>query len=297
MYSVRRVVYTMVTLFIFVSPVLAQPPWVWEPPLRGPQLGVLVENLSFEKLDYLSLPYGIRVTRVMPGSPAEAGGLRAGDILLTIDGQPVFSVARLRWLIGKTAPDAHLELKYHRNGASPTVAIVLRGRTGRPAPPPGLHREWVWTSPDYLGVSLQSLTLGLREALAVPKDVGVLVAEVYKGSPADQAGLRAGDVILKMDRRTIRDVDDMQRVLDYFEPGEQVQVAIIREKKQEQFTLTLGERKRPRIFGRWWEWVEPYNDEPPFFADPDWWRGMEEFIERWRRYWEDKRHQSSHQTL
>lgn len=297
MYLVRRLVFTIVTLLIFVSPVLAQPPWVWKPPVRGPQLGVFVDNLSFNKLDSLKLPYGVRITRVIPGSPAETGGLRGGDILLAIDGQPVFSVARLRWLIGNMAPDARLELKYQRDGESSTAEIDLRGRMGRPALPPGMQREWVWTSPGYLGVSLQSLTLGLREALAVPKGVGVLVAEVYEGSPADKAELRAGDVILKMDRRTIRDVADVQRVLDYFEPGEQIQVEIIREKKQEQFTVTMGERKGPRVFERWREWMLPYNDEPPFFTDPDFWRGLEDFIEHWRHYWEEIQHEYPRQTL
>ena len=297
MCSVRQIVFTIATLVVFITPVYAQPPWIWKPPVRGPQLGVLVDNLSFNRLDSLKLPYGVLITQVMPGSPAEAGGLRAGDILLTIDDQPVFSVARLRWLIGKSAPDAHLALKLHRNGETPTATIVLREGMGPSATPPGLHREWYWTSPGYLGVSLQSLTTGLREALAIPKDAGLLVAEVYKDSPADKAGLRAGDVILKMDRRTIMDVDDMQRVLDYFEPGEQLQVVIIREKKQEQFTVTLGERMAPRFFGRSREWMKPYNNGPPFFTDPDWWRGMEEFIERWRHYWEDKWRERSHQTL
>jgi serine protease Do len=114
------------------------------------------------------------------------------------------------------------------------------------------------------------LTKGLREAFSVPDDVGVMVSEVYDGSEADRAGLRAGDVIVKMDRRAIRDIDDVQRVLNYFEPNDKLTLEIIRDKKRKQLEVVLGERKGPRNFGQWRQWMEPYYQNPPFLADPEW---------------------------
>lgn len=297
-----RHLFIMLGMLMLIAPsALARPPSPWErpwsEPAPGPRLGVLVSELSFQELDALQLPYGVRVTRVLPGSPAEVGGLRADDIVLELDSQPVFSVVRLQWLIGKSAPGRPFALRYYRDGASATVEISLRWPEARPLPPPGVHRGWLWSSPGYLGVSLQSLTEGLREAFSVPADVGILVTEVFQGSPADRAGLRPGDVIVKMDRRSIRDMQDVQRVLDYLEPGEQMDLEIIREKKPEQLSVTLGERKGPGVSGRWQEWRWPYGDEPPFFADPDWWRRMEEFMQRWRQYWEEEPESAPHRAL
>lgn len=130
------------------------------------------------------------------------------------------------------------------------------------------------------------MTEGLRDAFAVPGDVGVLITEVFPGSPASRAGLRPGDVIVKMNRRSIRDMDDVQRSMDYLEPDEQMNVEIIREKQPEQLGVTLGERKTPTDSSPWRDWRNPYSEDPPFFTDPDWWLGIEEFMQRWRRHWE-----------
>lgn len=277
-------------LLLLINAVQAQPPWLGEPsgehPPRGMQLGVLVEELSMQQLDTLQLPYGVRITRVLPGSPAEAGGLQPGDILLEAGGQPVFSVARLRWVVQNAAPGDGLQLKYARDGLRATAELRLaRAEPARPSA--DVDPERGWTTAAYLGVSLQPLTAGLREAFSVPAEVGVLIAEVYPDTPASQAGLAAGDVIVRMDRRTIREIGDMYRVLDYFEPGEQLAVEVIRDGANRELVVTLGERGKgteqppvPRP-------PQGYGDMQPFF-DPAWWHGIEKFVDRWREYFEQR---------
>ncbi len=283
-YAMQYLTTKTLILLLLAPCVYAQPPWAWRTPWQqstpGPQLGVHVEELSFRRLDTLAVPYGVLVTGVMPRSPAEAGGLRVGDILLELDNQAIFSVARLRWLLDKAGPNQTIALKYHRASESLTAQIGLRETMA----PPDMQSEWGWISPSYLGASLQALTEGLREAFSVPGDVGVLVTEVFENSPGQRAGLRAGDVIVKMNRRPIHTIDDVQRVLNYLGPGEQMDVEIIRDKKSEQLKVTLGERRGPNIFGRWQDWMEPYQGQLPFFADPDWWHGMDEFMRHWRQY-------------
>ena len=275
--------------FMMALPAFAQPPWEWWPgrdeAAQGPRMGVLVEDLSFHELDSLDLPYGVRVTRVLPGSPADASGIRAGDIVLHFDTQPVFSVARLQWLTGKASAGGTVTLRYYRDGNISDTGLSFDAPLTPAVPPPEPQREWIWKSPDYLGASLQSLTPGLREALAVPDGLGALVSEVNQNSPAERAGLRAGDVIVKMDRRTVHDISDVERVLDYFETGERLSLEVIRDKKKLQVSLTLGERRQRPGFGYRDQWPAPNAERLPFF-NPDWWRELEEFTERWRHHWE-----------
>jgi membrane-associated protease RseP (regulator of RpoE activity) len=142
-------------------------------------------------------------------------------------------------------------------------------------------------SARYLGVGLQPLTPGLREAFSVPDGIGVLIAEVYRDSPAARSGLAAGDTIVRMDRRTISSIPDVYRVLDYFEPGEEIEIEVIREGERQSLRVTLGERDVPaaREYGE--NWPSPRSGEP--FFDPRWWEGIDEFLQRWRDYFEQER--------
>jgi serine protease Do len=285
-----------VMLLATIAPAAAlaqtQPPWGWGPPAtshaEGPALGVLVDDIPFDRLDGMGLSYGVEVAEVVAGTPAAEAGLLAGDILVKVNGQPVFSVSRLQWLVSQAAPEAALEVTYRREGNLSTASITPRPMSPVPEPPaPTEHRQqWQRDMPGYLGARLQPLTAGLREAFAVPADAGALVVEIYENSPAGRADLRAGDVLVRMDRKTIRDITDVRRVLDYFGAGETVQVEIIRDRKPQTLVVELGEQRG--YGGRMREQSRgPYQRGPmPFFADPDWWRDMEPFIEDWRRYWE-----------
>jgi C-terminal processing protease CtpA/Prc len=115
----------------------------------------------------------------------------------------------------------------------------------------------------------------------------VLISEVYPDTPASKSGLSAGDVIVRMDRRTIGEIADMHRVLDYFEPGEQLVVEVIRDGKNQELTVTLGQRDRPPRREPGPGRVEPGGDTQPLF-DPAWWDEIEEFVDRWKDYFEQR---------
>jgi S1-C subfamily serine protease len=300
MYSLRHLLMAAALLVPFLPAAFAQPP-VLQPPAAEaadrPALGVLVAEIPFEQLDSLGLAYGVEVTRVLPGSPAEEAGLRAGDVLVELDGLPLFSVPRLRWLVGQAATNVPLVVTYNRDGTATTVKITPRRMQAAAPPSPHWQPQSSQASSSYLGVKLQALTPGLRKAFEVAEGTGALVAEVYAGSPADKAGLRAGDVIVKMDRRTIHDSEDVQRVVDYFDPGEPVKVEIIRDRKNQTLTVELGERAGSRGNEAWPSWQHPEPGPTPFFADPDWWREMEDFMEQWRHYWEGSRDESGGKAL
>ena len=294
-------------LFVFGILMLMSPTavvhsqWGWErpwlEPAAGPRLGVMIGDVSFEDLDARKLAYGVEVTRVLPDSPAKAAGLRPGDVLVELDGQALFSVARVQWLVRKADPDKAVELKYYRRGKPLSTEINPARSPRQTLSRPESPREISRPSGAYLGVILQSLTPGLREAFSVPEGLGMLVTEVVAGGPADRAGLRAGDVIIKLDRRAIHDMQDVWRVLEYLEPGQEMPAELIRDGKTKQFPVTLGERKAPDVYYEYRGWRGRHGDDRPFLGDPEWWRGMGDFMQWWQEHWDDRDVGTPHRPL
>ncbi len=103
----------------------------------------------------------------------------------------------------------------------------------------------------WLGVVIQDITPGITEAIGVKE--GILVAQVLKGSPADKAGLKVGDIIVKLNGRKLEDVRDLQLSIMKTKPGTEVVLTIIREGKEMDIRVKVGEmpekvRGRPRTY-------------------------------------------------
>ncbi len=208
-----------------------------------PWLGVMVETVPLQKLDELGLDYGVEVKKVIPESPAEEAGIEKGDIILKVNDRPVYSPKRLRWIVEHSPVDEEIPLLIFRDHRTKELTVRLQevnadwGPYFRRFPFPDRQHS-------YLGVKLQPLTPELRKYFGVKEDLGVLVASVKKNSPAEDAGIRAGDVIIRMDRRRIRSIRDVHRVLAFFEPGEEIEIRIIRDGKEKSVKVKLGKTRR-----------------------------------------------------
>ncbi len=247
-------------------------------------LGVTVRAVSFETLASLQLEYGLRVAEVFPESPAARSGVRRGDILLELGGRPLYSVGRLNWLL-REAPDAEtLPLTYFRDGRTETVDVELTQLAPRrPSPVPwGLSGL---LSGSYLGVHLQTMTDELREVFGAPEGEGVLIVKVMPGSPAEKAHLAVGDVIVRMDRKTIRRIPDVHRVLAFFEPGDSVAVEIIRNGRRRVLTATVIER--PGVLSGGEDWEPPPYSPPPAMQPRHWRQLLEELGDMWEEFWRE----------
>lgn len=107
---------------------------------------------------------------------------------------------------------------------------------------PDLHQgEQTW-----FGVHIQPLTEQLREFFKVENSAGILVSEVVEDSPAETAGLKAGDVIVKVEREKIEETDDLVEVIRESDAGDEVTVKIIRDGKRETLSATLESRETDR---------------------------------------------------
>jgi S1-C subfamily serine protease len=205
------------------------------PPART--LGVGVINLSSEALSARGLEHGVLIQTVAPGSPAAAAGLQAEDVLVEMGGKPVYSAERLQWLVRQATEGEAIPVKLQRGEGLQTtsVAFPVASADAQAAETSAPSGGW-----PVLGVRFQPMTPDLRAAFGAPEDVGVLVAEVMGAGAAEKAGVTAGDIIVRIDRRVIRSAHDVHRALGFFNPGESVELELVRGGQRRVVTAQLG---------------------------------------------------------
>ncbi len=170
--------------------------------VRRGRLGVEVQELTPELAKGLGVAAdrGAVVTRVMKGSPAAEAGLRSGDVVTSVDGQPVRSAADLRNRIGLRRAGETVKLEVLRAGKTREVETRITA--------PRLARA----KGGSLHAALAGATLGDQSDTG-ERAKGVKVIDVAPGSPAWEEGLRAGDVITSVDREPVESLSDLERVV------------------------------------------------------------------------------------
>ncbi|TCL04797.1 serine protease DegQ [Sodalis ligni] len=143
---------------------------------------------------------GAFVSEVLPGSAAAKAGIKAGDIIVAIEGKPITSFAELRVKIGTTPPGKAVKIGLLRNGKPLDVTVTLDDSASST------------TSAEVLSPSLQGASLSDGQLKDGTK--GVAVDDVVKDSPAAQIGLHKGDVIIGINRERVENLVQLRKVLD-----------------------------------------------------------------------------------
>jgi serine protease Do len=204
----------------------------------GPVLGVGVSDLSPDTLSARGLEHGVRVETVAADSPAAAAGLQAGDVLVEMGGKAVYSGERLKWLVGQAPAGEPIAVKFLRGDSTQTASVTFASGATDRAQGGAEARSSGW---PVLGLRFQPMTPDLRAASGAPDGLGVVVTQVMDQGPAARAGLAVGDVIVRIDRRAIHGAQDVQRALGFFNPGDTVEIEVIRAQQRETVTATLGD--------------------------------------------------------
>ncbi len=182
--------------------------------VRRGWLGIGIQDLDGDlaKLLEVGVTKGVLVTQVEPESPAARAGLEARDVVVSLDGRPLHSSSQLRNNVSLAGPGQTVALEIIRRGTPRTVQVAL-GEL------PGTGRETRRTrqspgDPSLDGLSLSALDRQARRAHRIPSKIdGALVRGVDRGSTAERAGLRPGDVIVQINNRRVRSVTDAVRRL------------------------------------------------------------------------------------
>lgn len=249
-------------LFLAATPAMAQG-MLWNLEGDGGYLGVQLRDVTAQDVTDWRLPSetGAVVTEVVADSPAAEAGLMADDVVVDVAGLPVLSARHFQRVIGDNPPDRNLTLTIYRSGRQQTVAVQLGERPGmvrtprrgfevRPfqggSPPefrfkgPGPNIE-IFGDRPRLGIEGHALSRDLAQALKLGVDQGILVLSVSPDSPAERAGLKVGDVIVKAAGSAIKDLDQLRDALE----GKSVDLEIRRGSQKLNLTAELEEKDSP----------------------------------------------------
>ena len=237
----------------------------------GSYLGVFIREVKTDDVSRLKLreERGALITDVSEEGPASKAGLQAEDVVISWNGSRIESAAQLSRMVRETPAGRTIDLGYLRDGRERTVGVELAERSPMavgqfmpkmdgarnrleglqerlhelrvPAPGAGGSSIRFFMRGGRLGAGIQNLGEQLAAYFGA-KDGGVLVASVGEDSPAEAAGLRAGDVIIGIGGDRVEDPGDLLEGLAEADAGE-IELRIIRDRKERTLRATLPERE------------------------------------------------------
>lgn len=248
----------------------------------GAWVGVGVSEVTSENMAKLKLKEerGVEIVTVSPGGPAEKAGLKEHDVVLEFNGQRVDGIEQFRRLIRETPVGRTAKIVASRDGVNMTFNVQLGERPSGtvfrrddgadwtlnwptpPTPPaspraPRAPRVEVFPNMDWfslagaprLGIEGDAVGKQLGEYFGVPGGEGVLVRAVVAGSPAEVAGIKAGDVITRIENETVKDTGDIRSAVRERRNKDSYPVTVIRNKKEMTLTVKVEKAEAPRRVG------------------------------------------------
>jgi serine protease Do len=190
-------------------------------PFIGIQIAdVTPDNAKFFHMDKAA---GALISEVQPDTPGAKAGLQTGDVVSELDGKPVAGAGQLQMTVGQKRPGETIHLQVVRDGKPITVAVTLEALGGDKGTETAgnEHGKGRW------GLSLADLTADVRNELQAQASVhGAIVEDVKPGSPADNAGLQRGDVIMEVDRHPVKSAADVAQALSSVPNGQDALVLV-----------------------------------------------------------------------
>jgi serine protease Do len=233
-------------------------------------IGVMVQEIDGDRAKELKLreEYGVECTRIEADGPAEKAGLKVGDAIQQYNGQRVEGMEEFKRLVSETPAGREVKLDIVRAGAPQTVMVKIGQRhlasvfsvphpTPMPSPPlelrmPDIPRSFLTWRSSVLGVDAESLDGQLADYFGVKE--GVLVRSVNKGSAAEKAGIKAGDVITRVDDAKVATTADISGRIRSIH-GKQVSVVVMRDHKEMTVSVAVDDDDRSE---RWHQEFAPF---------------------------------------
>jgi serine protease Do len=188
-------------------------------------IGIADVTPDNSKFFHMDKAIGAVVSQVESGSPGAKAGLKVGDVITQVDGKEVSDASDLQVVVGQKNPGTMVELQVMRDGKSVAVPVTLEAMGSRDKS--GKEVSETGTGKPRWGVGLSDITPEMREQLQASGDLhGAVVQQVQPGSPADNAGLQSGDVIVEVDRKPMQSASDVKNALSSVPKGQDALVLV-----------------------------------------------------------------------
>jgi serine protease Do len=206
--------------------------------IRG-WLGVVIQMITPEIKEKFGLKTqeGALVAEVTKGSPAEKGGLKRGDVIVSFDGKKVREMTGLPPMVAATPVGKKVEIIAIREGKEERLTVkVGELKETRVA------AEAIPEIEESFGLSVQELTPEIAESLSLKGEKGVVVSGVTSGSPASEAGLQRGDLIQEIENEPVESVDDYKRIMQESASKKQI-LMVIRHRGHTRYVVLKKEKR------------------------------------------------------
>lgn len=189
------------------------------------RMGVTISDVTPENAKFFDLKKadGAVITQVQPDSPAASAGLKTGDVVTAINGKSVSGASELQMAVALMSPGQKANLTVLRNGQSEDKALTLASLNdnGNESASNASHGKARW------GIGIQDISPDMRSELQLPDNVkGAVITSVQPGSPADNAGLSRGDVIMQVNRKDTDNASSVKSALSGVPQGQDALVLV-----------------------------------------------------------------------
>jgi serine protease Do len=193
-------------------------------------LGVGIQELTPElsKSFDLQNEEGVLISQVEPDSPAAKAGLRSGDVILEYNGTQTKTPRDLSMAVADTKVGIPAKLKVHRDNHTLTMDVAIGERPAEKAEAsPRLPADKAERA--KLGVTVENVDADTARQLNLQSATGALVTDVQSGSPAEDGGVRRGDVIREVNHKPVKNVSDLQSAIRDLKQGSTVLLSVTRQ--------------------------------------------------------------------
>jgi len=188
-------------------------------------IGVQISDVTPDNAKFFEMKKaeGAVISDVQADAPGAKAGLRTGDVITELDGKPVTDAGQLQMMVGQKRPGDTIHLGVVRDSKTTTIAVTLEALGGGKGTETtgGDHGKGRW------GLRLADLTPDARNEMQMEGSVhGAIVQDVQPGSPADNAGLQRGDVIMEVNRHAVKSVAEVAQALSGVPNGQDALVLV-----------------------------------------------------------------------
>jgi serine protease Do len=181
-------------------------------------LGVMIQKITPELKDKLKLKdeRGALVADVTPSGPADKAGIKRGDVIVSFDGKVIKQMKDLPYIVGTTPVNKTVLVEVIRKGQKKDFQIKL-GELKE-----GKESEEAVQEKPYLGMTIEELTPQLAQNLGISETSGLVVVQVKNNTPAAEAGLKQGDIILEIDQITVKKLEQFNKKIQDYKKGDNI---------------------------------------------------------------------------